>query len=208
LSVTGRNSGFTLLEVLIAVALVGILTTTLYASYFAVLRAREGSAQAMEERRELVQTLDLIRREVDAARFVKGDRRYRFVVEDRDSFGAPASSLACTTLAPTGGAGGRPESGICDVVYRMVQQEDRDRHQLLRTERDILAPAAAAPLYPQMERIDAFLVECYDGSQWLKSWDTAQNGRLPVQVRVTVRIEEQGKSVEFSIYAAPRAAAS
>ncbi len=62
--------GFTLLEVMIAVVLLGILAAALYGSYFTVLKARERSAQGMEERRELGNTLDLLRREIDAARYI------------------------------------------------------------------------------------------------------------------------------------------
>jgi general secretion pathway protein J len=206
LSAISRNKGFTLLEVLIAVVLLGILTAALYGSYFTVLKARERSAQGMEERRELGNTLDLLRREIDAARYVAGDQRLRFVVEDRDSFGRPASNLELTTLAPPSPlVAGRKESGVIDVQYRMVEKE-KQQLILTRREQDILLESTAVPAYPQMERISSFLVECSnDGSNWVKSWDTRLNGRLPKFVRITVQVEEQeGQPVQFSVYAAPR----
>ncbi|MFZ2950785.1 MAG: type II secretion system protein, partial [Desulfuromonadaceae bacterium] len=111
-----RNSGFTLLEVLIAVVLLGILTAALYGSYFGVLRARDRASSGMESRRELGVTLDLIRREVSSALPVRAaDKRLRFVVEDRDTFGAPSSTLELTTLAPPAGQN-RSESGIVAVA--------------------------------------------------------------------------------------------
>jgi len=202
--------GFTLLEVLIAVVLLGILAAALYGSYFTVLKARERSAQGMEERRELGNTLDLLRREIDAARYISGDQRFRFVVEDRDSFGRPASNLELTTLAPPAPLGAAlKESGVIDVQYRMVEQENQQLI-LTRKEQDILVQSTTVPAYPQMERISSFLVECSsDGSNWVKSWDTKLNGRLPKYVRITVQVEEQeGQPVQFSIYAAPRVTGS
>lgn len=198
--------GFTLLEVLIAVVLLGILAAALYGSYFTVLKARERSAAGMEERRELGTTLDLLRREIDAALYTSSDKRLKFVVEDRDSFGRPASNLELTTLAPPSPLGaGRKESGVIDVQYRMVEKE-KQQLVLTRKEQDILLESTTVPDYPQMERISSFLVECSsDGSKWVKSWDTALNGGLPKYVRITVQVEEQeGQLVAFVVYADPR----
>lgn len=201
--VTSSNKGFTLLEILIAVVLLGIISTALYASYFTVLRARERSSEGMEARRELGSTLDLIRREVDSAVYNRTDKRLRFIVEDRDNFGKPASSLELTTLIPLSGQG-RRESGISAVRYRIVEKEKR--FILVRREQDVFFESTDVKDYPQMERISDFLVECYDGSKWVRSWDTAAalNNALPKMVRITVRVVEDGRPVEFQILAAPR----
>jgi general secretion pathway protein J len=201
LSVISRNSGFTLLEVLIAVVLLGILSAALYGSYFGVLQARDRASSGMEARRELGATLDLIRREVAAAQFNRNDKRLKFVVEDRDSFGTQSSTLTLTTLVPTAGQN-RKESGIVTVTYRMV--EKNKTRILTRQERDLFSEDTTDLAYPQMEQITAFLVECYDGSKWVKSWDSAINNVLPKGVRVTVQFEDQGKTVEFSMLSAPR----
>ena len=196
-----RNSGFTLLEVLIAVVLLGILSAALYGSYFGVIRARDRASAGMESRRELGATLDLIRREVSSALFNRTDKRLRFVVEDRDNFGVPSSTLELTTLAPPAGQS-RSESGIVVVKYRIAEKDKK--RTLTRQERDLFSEEVTIPAYPQMEQISAFLVECYDGSKWVKSWDTAINGALPKSVRVTVQLEEEGKTAEFSMLSAPR----
>ncbi len=205
LSDISRNSGFTLLEVLIAVVLLGILSAALYGSYFGVINARDRASAGMESRRELGATLDLIRREVSSAQFNRSDKRLRFVVEDRDNFGSHSSTLELTTLAPPAGQS-RSESGIVVVTYMIA--EKATRHSLTRQERDLFSEEAVIPAYPQMELISAFLVECYDGSKWVKSWDTAINGGLPKGIRVTVQIEEQGKPVEFSVLSSPRVTGS
>jgi general secretion pathway protein J len=201
LSVFSRNSGFTLLEVLIAVVLLGILIAALYGSYFGVIRSRDRASAGMESRRELGATLDLIRREVSSALFNRTDKRLRFVVEDRDNFGVPSSTLELTPLAPPAGEN-RSESGIVTVTYRMAEKDKK--RTLIRQERDLFSEEVTIPGYPQMEQINAFLVECYDGSKWVKSWDTAINGALPKSVRVTVQVEEEGKTVDFSMLSAPR----
>lgn len=204
MSAFSRNNGFTLLEVLIAVVLLGILTAALYGSYFGVIRARDRASAGMESRRELGTTLDLIRREISSAPLIipgTTDKRLRFVVEDRDNFGAPSSTLELTTLAPPAGQS-RSESGIVIVTYRMTEKDKK--RILTRQERDLFSEDGTASPYPQMEQISSFLVECYDGSKWVKSWDSAINGTLPKSVRVTVQVEEEGKRVEFTMLSVPR----
>jgi len=203
LSAFSRNSGFTLLEVLIAVVLLGILSAALYGSYFGVIRARDRASAGMESRRELGATLDLIRREVSSSLYygTGSDKRLRFVVEDRDNFGVPSSILELTTLAPPE-VQSRSESGIIIVTYKMAEKDKK--RILTRQERDLFSEEATVPAYPQMEQISSFLVECYDGSKWVKSWNTAINGTRPKSVRVTVQVEEDGKPVEFTMLSVPR----
>jgi general secretion pathway protein J len=188
------------------VVLLGILSAALYGSYFTVLSARERASEGMEARRELGGTLDLIRREFaaakfDAVRFDGVDKRLRFIVEDRDNFGKPASSLELTTLVPSSDQG-RKESGISAVRYLLVEKDKK--FILTRREQDIFFESPDVSGYPQMERISSFLVECYDGSKWVRSWDTALNGKLPTMLRVTVQVVEDGKPVEFSVLANSR----
>ena len=204
MSVISRNNGFTLLEVLIAVVLLGILSAALYGSYFGVLRARDRASAGMESRRELGATLDLIRREVSSAIFNQTDKRLRFVVEDRDNFGVQSSTLELTTLATPAGLS-RSESGIIVVTYRIVEKDKK--RVLTRQERDLFSEETTVPSYPQMEQISSFLVECYYGGKWIKNWNTAtnMNSTLPLGgVRVTVQVEEDGKPLEFSVLSKPR----
>ena len=206
--VTSSNRGFTLLEILIAVVLMGILAGALYGSYFAVVRARDRASAGMEERRELGATLDLLRREIAAAPLYRQEdnKGLRFVVEDRDNFGKPASTLELTTLAPPASQV-RRESGISNVQYRLVEKDKQ--FILTRKEQDVFNESESVAAYPQMERISGFLVECSnDGSKWVKSWDASLNGGLPKMVRITVQFEEEGNPREFSVLASPKVSGS
>lgn len=207
------RSGFTLLEVLIAVVLLGILTTALYASYFTVFKARERAAEGMEARRELGATLDLLRREIASSVYVRKTAslnppnqqdRLRFVVEDRDYFGKPSSILEFTTLAPPPDESSRANSGINAVRYEILETKNKQRI-LTRKVRDVFFDITPEKANPQMERISGFLVECSnDGTKWLKTWNTEFTPNLPVWVRITVQFEEDGKPVEFSVLARPK----
>ena len=147
-------------------------------------------------------TLDLLRREIASSLYKKEDNnRLRFVVEDRDNFGKPASTLELTTILPPSNQLVRG-SGISNVRYQIVEKDKQ--YILTRSERDIFSESTTVAAYPQMERISGFLVECYDGSKWVKSWNTSLNQSRPKMVRITVQFEEDGKPVEFSVLSTPQ----
>lgn len=195
-----HQKGFTLLELLLALSLLVILTATLYGSYFALFKGRDNASGGMESRRELRATLDLLRRELSSVLYRKNDKRLRFVVEDRDLYGKPASALSFTAVAPPD-AGGSAVSDQVDIRYAIV--ENSGQMVLSRRARDL--HFMAEPLrYPQMEKVEGFLVECRSGDKWVKSWDTAINLNLPAAIRVTLTVKEDDRPAEYSVVATPR----
>jgi general secretion pathway protein J len=206
LSATPLNSdcrgikGFTLLEVLIALALLGVLAGALYGTYFSLIKGREAASEGMESRRELRSTLDLLRRELNAAVYHNNSKKLHFSVEDRDIFGRPAATLSFTTIAAPQ-AGGLAVSDQLDVTYTIVE---RDRKMVLARQAKDLYHTAEAARYPQMETLESFLVECRSGDKWVRSWDTAINLGLPQAVRITVTVREGDKEAPYSVFAVPR----
>ncbi len=206
------SQGFTLLEVLVALALLGIISAALYGTYFSLMRGRDAAQTRMTERRELSTTLDQLRRELTAVFFTTqslgsslpaGDQQnmqLHFVVEDRDFFGKPASALDFTALVPPRG-GTIPASDQVRIRYRVEEKDGKLR--LMRLEKDRFVIADPLP-YPQLEELEGFLVECStDGTQWVKTWDSAINHGLPKYVRVTIRVKEGENTVALSAIATP-----
>jgi general secretion pathway protein J len=206
LSTISRNKnlsgpgGFTLLEVLVALLLMVTLTGALYGTYFAIVKSRDRATAGLEPLRDVRATLDLLRREIDSAFYNKNNKRLHFVVEDRDTFGKPSSTFDFTAIA-TPLAGSVPSSDLIAVRYKPVEKDGK--LLLTREETDAYLGIKPSP-YPQIEEIQGFLVECYDGNAWVKSWDTSLNNGLPQAVRITLTIQEGDKTSNFSIIAAPR----
>lgn len=194
------NSGFTLLEVLVAMLLLVIVAGALYSSYFTVLRARERADEGGEQRRELRGTLDLLRREVDSAIYRTSDKRLRFVVEDRDVFGKPASTLELVTVAPPS-SDERPASDLVLVNYGIKEKEGR--LALNREATDLFGSMKPIP-YPQTEELEGFLVECYDSGKWVRSWNTELAPKLPERIRITLTVRDGEKTADYSVTARPR----
>jgi len=182
-----NNRGFTLIELLVALALLVILTGALYGTYFSVTAARERGGLRMEARRELSSTLGGLHNEIASAYFYNKNELTHFVVLDRDSFGKPASVLEFTYIAPPR-VSPAPSSDLTLVRYAI--QEKEGVLTLTRESRDpYIDTSVKSYPYPVMDVVEGFLVECYDDSKWVKSWDTKLNTRLPKTVRVTVTLK-------------------
>lgn len=197
------KNGFTLLEVLIALALLVILSGALYGAYFSLMRGRDVAVEKMDERRELSATLDQLRRELSASFYSAQNKMTHFVVEDRDFFGKPASSLDFTFIAPPR-SDSIPASDQAQVIYRGVEKEKK--LVLARQEKDLFVTTEPLP-YPQMREVDGFLVECSaDGTKWVRTWNTdpTVNGKLPKYIRVTLSMKEGEKTSNFTTIARPR----
>ncbi len=197
---TSGSGGFTLLEVLVALLLMVILTGALYGTYFAIVKSRDRAYSDLEPLRDVRATLDLVRREIDSAFYNKSNKRLHFVVEDRDTFGKPSSTLDFTTIA-TPLTGSSPSSDLIEVRYEPAEKDGK--LSLARKETDAYMDVSSSP-YPQIDEIQGFLVECYDGNAWLKSWDTSMNNGLPQAVRITVTIKEGDRTSDYTVIASPR----
>jgi general secretion pathway protein J len=200
LSAIRRNKGFTLLEILIALLLLVIICGALYGTFFSLIRGREIAVAKMDARRELSMTLDQVRRELTSAIYRADDKRLHFVVEDRDYFGKPASTIDFTTITPPMERG-VPSSDQAVIVYRAEEKEKK--LVLYRQEKDLYASSVPVT-YPQMTEVEGFLVECNDGDKWLRTWDSALNNRLPKSIRVTISVRDGDRSVNYSTIASPR----
>jgi len=205
LSWNWNNRGFTLLELLVALVLLVLLSGALYGTYFSVMRGSEAARERTEPLRDARVALDLLRRELAAAYYSKTNERLHFIVEDRDIFGKPASILDFTAFTVPK-AGSVPSSDVMSVRYRPVEQEGQ-KMILSRLTRDIYLETRPLP-YPLTEQIEGFLVECYDGKQWVKSWDTTLNAGLPKAVRVMLLVQGSDKPVGFTAIVVPRLAGS
>lgn len=200
MSTIWHNKGFTLIELLIALAILVLLSGALYGTYFALVKGRDSAVTRMEPLRDVRAALDQMRRELASALYNKENKRLHFVVEDRDTFGKPSSVLDFTTVtAPLPGT--VPSSDLAAIRYETVEKDDK--LLFMRKEKDVYLTATPVP-YPQMETIQGFLVECYNGSTWVKSWDTSLNNGLPQAVRITFTLQEGGQDRNFSAIAVPR----
>lgn len=129
------RAGFTLLELLVALAIALVIVLAVTTTMFSLNRSYQAASRDMEQRRTVRTALDLIRRELSSVLYRPADQQLRFKVDDRDLYGKPTSTLAITTLAP-------PREGeISDQirVQYLVEEADATSLRLTRGSRDFFS---------------------------------------------------------------------
>lgn len=198
--VANNRFGFTLLELLVALAAASLIILAVTTTLFSLQKGYDATSQGMEQRRAVRSSLDLLRREIASVLYQQSDEKLLFQVKDRDYYGKPASSLSYATLAPP------IEGDVSDQLrVEYLPEEAGNSIRLARASRDLfLADATPIKAYPIVDNLEGFLVECYDGSKWVKSWDTVLNQALPKQVRITLTLRDGDTKAEFQVLATPR----
>ncbi len=194
-----RRGGFTLIEVLVSLTLLTIVLGAVYSSFFSVQRAVERFDNVSLRYHEARTTLDIIRREIEAA-ILKNPKqediidRASFEVLDRDIYGKTVSSMDLTAFSFRG-------TGISAVSYFV-----RENNKVLTLMKNEKPPIIKSKGYAVdlIEGIESFTVEVLFNNKWVKTWNAADTRKLPEAVKVTIEFEDNGRFITLSEYASPR----
>ncbi|MBI4686825.1 MAG: prepilin-type N-terminal cleavage/methylation domain-containing protein [Nitrospirae bacterium] len=193
------HKGFTLIEVLIALAILTVVLGAVYSSFFTVQGAIERFDDVSLRYHEVRTALDIMRREVEAA-FIVPDaakemkNRPYFLIEDRDIFGQPASRISFTTFISLG-------SGVKTVSY-LVEEKD-GALELIKTESPAMMQDEKFST-TMIEQLEGFKVEAMFNNKWVTVYDTSKTNAVPDAVKVSITFEDKGKEVTLTEYARPK----
>lgn len=196
----GRG-GFTLIEVLIALSIVGVLL----AIAFAGLRVAMSAWTKGEDRAEVHQHLRGIA--LVLARTIGATHPYRGVVGAANEplllFRGTAERLDLVTQAP-------PVPAATPVAFTaVVVQIEQDEgaalviRQRALPNRDPFTEAAVALRDPGIERLELRYLNV--SGAWQESWDTDTENSLPRAIRITVATRWGGRTEIFPLTVALRA---
>lgn len=184
-----EKRGFTLLEVLLALAIVSIILAALYSSFFMAHRAVTGEEDSLVRLHEVRTLMDMIRKEVEAA--VPGRETDAFIIRDRDMYGNQASELSFSTH-------NSPLAGPGRVEY-YVEEED---------ERLVLVKRLTPPGKEEegmeaeaLEEVVSFTLEALQDGSWLKTW---QGPGLPEELIITVTVPLRDRELTLREAVRPR----
>lgn len=193
---TGRRRtirGFTLLEVLVATAMVAILAGSLYASLSIAFRARRSALAAVEPVAKTQLAVALMGEDIRNAVVPSGVLAGPFLGQDgQDERGHDSDSLSfyCTAVSPESDVGigdiklvelgcEPSDDGKTQILVRLVTTNLRST-KVVEPEREVLCRG-----------VFALNIRYFDGSEWLDDWDsTTEDNTLPCAIEVTLQLDD------------------
>ena len=184
---------FTLLEMLVATALVAVLAGSLYASLSIAFRARRSALTVLEPVHKAQMAMGFVGDDIRCAVVPKGMLAGPFMGQDSaNARGQDSDSLefCCTAGTP------EPAEGIGDIkkVQLGCEPADDGRTQVLvrLVTTNLMTPKTVEPRREVLCRgVASFNLRYFDGSTWLDTWDsTVEENTLPLAVEVTLQLDE------------------
>jgi len=189
-----REQGFTLIEILVAVAILSILLAAIYSTFFLSHKAIEGMDESMVKLQEARRALDILKREIDSTFYAVGDQNTFLRIIDRDVYGKQATRLEFTAFSPQ-----RP--GLSSVTYFI---EDKEGKLILFKKVESPYRKEETEEADIIEDMEAFSIEAKYNGTWVKTWNTSINKDMPEEVRINLAITIKGRTVTLSDISSPK----
>lgn len=190
------SRGFTLVEVLISIAILAAITSLLFGAFAGMKRSKDGLSRVQDRQREARLAMARITRELQSAYLSAHIPINQAMQVQKTIFkgerGTPTDRVDFTAFANPRIDKNAHSSDQCEISYYGAQNPDGSGTDLLRridTEID-LEPTKGGKAEVLATDIDLFDLQFLDAQtgQWQESWDTSQTtgqpDRLPAQVRV------------------------
>jgi len=192
-----HSRGFTLLEVLIATAIMAGIVTVIYTSFFTASRNVE-QAENMRDTSDLVRTLiskisnDVANAYVNPAMDPLTVFYGKKVQPDMGSDTTRYDELYLTTLANSRRPGTK-ETDLWEVGYYFKQKPDGKGYVMMRREKRELTkdvPALEGGIeYELTDKVERFQFQYYNGFSWVDEWPRS-NFMLPKVVQISLLLDD------------------
>ncbi|MGC4097147.1 MAG: type II secretion system protein GspJ [Nitrospira sp.] len=177
-----HQAGFTLVEILIAVALLGMIGAMVFGSLVMTMKAVEAGRDHAAKEQAIRRILRLMNDEISLS---KRNTQYPWVGTNGTQDGQPADILAFLAMSQTLNTSTSKESESVRVVYT------RERDRLIRfVRRNLYTLTDTQESVEQMEladRVQAFNIRYYDDQNriWMDEWPSVQKMPKALLIEVT-----------------------
>jgi general secretion pathway protein J len=192
-----RGRGFTLIELVIAIAIMSVVLAALYSSFLLADRALVQVGESSLKLQESRAFVDTLKRELESVRYSPDNSFCVFKMNDRDFYGRQASSLTMTTTTPL-------MKGLAKINYAI---EERDGSLVItKSMVSAFSQEAEESRVDIVEDIESFTLQAKYQDLWVKTWDSSLSKNAPAEVKITLTMrmksnkEEASSAVPFSVF--------
>ena len=198
------SRGMTLVEVVVAVAILGMISLLLYGAFDALSRGKKGEALRAERARQGREAMARIEREMTSAYLSQHVPLSVSLLASRTAFvgeNGTNSRVDFTAFAHRRLVKDVPESDEAEIGYYVVQDPDHDdKLDLVRREQTPIdyEPRQGGVSSVLVEDIESFHLRYLDpiNATWVEAWNTSQvsgqPNRMPFEVHVKLTLKGAG----------------
>jgi type II secretion system protein J len=199
------TQAFTLIEMLLAVAICAIVLVAINGVFATAVRLRDKTSDAIEDARPINRATDMIQRDlkgvVGPGGLMAGDFRCGAAAMGATmGLSGEAGSAGLDFFTTTGAISDKaPWGDIQEVFYELKAPEDRKQEgmDLVRcVNRNVLSTISQTPeIQRLLGNVQELQFDCFDGNQWRNTWDTSSGDtNLPLTVRIRIQtVPKQGE---------------
>ena len=199
---TPDRSGFTLLEMLMAMTLMAVLAGSLYASLSIGFRGRRVTEEALEPARRAAAALATLGADLRGAVPPTGLLAAEFLGEDAQGGGGEHADVLLFHALAKDQSDAEPPCPVRRIEFALRTDEGDDEVVLVRrTTVNLLAPEEREPIEEVLcRRVRSLDTAFFDGTAWSESWDSTLAGdALPLAVEVSLVLDVEGREEGYAL---------
>lgn len=194
--------GFTLLEVILAMAVGAIVILAIQTVFFSALRLRNTSERRVDSELALHRTLELVKRDFAGLMIPGGVLAADFQTATTYTMNPAVSGERVSAEFFTNSGRIDYQTPFADaqrVAYYLSPEPGTQAFELTRTiTRNLLSTREETPeIQPLLGGVQAAYFEYFDGSGWTASWDSTVTSTLPTAVRLTLQLAGEPNSTQL-----------
>lgn len=194
------SKGFTLMEVVLAIAITGFIMTAAYATLFASITARDYLEKESLNTRIGPAILDLIERDVSGIWCMNIHDNDVFLGEHKTFNRYPADRMHMITSTDSTIVEISDEepvrSDLCEVSYMIKENPDTPelfelyRRQDFHVDEKIVEGGVYELIYSRLRSVEImYYKDLYEGEEEYEEWDAKKRNRLPIAMKITISLE-------------------
>ena len=180
------KNGFTLLEILVALAIAAIVIGSAYTLLFTVKKGTAGIYERMQEKEKAFNLLSMVRKEVESIYYSRDTDYTGIKIEEKDYYGKPASRLTFTCFFRDG----------LKVISYFVEEDEDNRLNIIKTIADVIKGGKPVKI-TILRDVEGFRAQVLDEG-YDKVYDSTKLNRVPKDVKISLLLKGDKGGEEFS----------